>query len=102
MISDNGPHYSSNEYKRFAKEWGFFHDTSSRKYPKGNGLVEASVKIIKKLLKEASSNDEDLNLAVLAHRTRPENDRRSSAKNLTNHQPRSNLPIINKPAEESK
>ena len=101
VISDNGPHYSSNEYKRFVKEWEFFHDTSSPKYPKGNGLVEASVKIIKKLLKKASSNDEDPYLAVLAHHTTPGNDGRSPAEKLMNRQPRSNLPIINKPAKES-
>ena len=71
VISDNGPHYSSNEYKRFAKEWEFSHDISSPKYPRGNGLAEARVKIIKKLLKKASSNDEDPYLAVLAHRTTP-------------------------------
>ena len=101
MISDNGPHYSSNEYKCFAKEWEFFHDTSSPKYPKGNGLAEASVKIIKKLLKKASYNDEDPYLAVLAHRTTPGNDGRSPAEKLMNRQPRSNLPTINKPAKES-
>ena len=100
VISDNGPHYSSNEYKRFAKEWEFFH-TSSPKYPKGNGLAEASVKIIKKLLRKASSNDEDPYLAVLAHRTTPGNDGRSPAEKLMNRQPRSNLPIINKPVKEN-
>ena len=73
----------------------------SPKYPKGNGLAEASVKIIKKLLKKASYNDEDPYLAVLAHRTTPRNDGRSPAEKLMNRQPRSNLPIINKPAEES-
>ena len=80
---------------------GIFHDTSSPKYPKGNGLAEASVKIIKKLLKKASSNNEDPCLAVLAHRTTPGNDGRSPAEKLMNRQPRSNLPIINKPAKES-
>ena len=101
VISDNGPHYSSDEYKRLAKEWEFFRYTSSPKYPKGNGLTEASVKIIKKLLKKASSIDESPYLAVLAHRTALGNDGRSPAEKLMNRQPRSNLPIINKPAKES-
>ena len=101
VISDNGLHYSSNEYKCFANRWEFFHDTSSPKYPKGNGLAEASVKIIKKLLKKASSNNEDPYLAVLAHHTAPGNDGRSRAKKLMNRQPRSNLPIINKPLKDS-
>ena len=33
VISDNDPHYSSDEYKRFAKEWKFFHDTSKSEVP---------------------------------------------------------------------
>ena len=83
LISHNGPqwHYSSNEYKHFAKVWEFFHDTSSPKYPKGNVLAEARVKVIEKLLKKASSNDEDSHLTVLAHSTTPGNDGRSPAEN---------------------
>ena len=73
----------------------------SPKYPKGNGLADASIQIIKKLLKKASSNDEDPYLAVLVHHTTPGNDGRSPAEKLMNRQPRSTLPIINKPAEES-
>ena len=101
VISDNGPHYSSNKYKCFTKEWEFFHDTSSPRYPKGNGLVEASVKVIRKLLKKASSNNEDPYLGALAHHTTPGNDGRSPEEKLVNRQPRSNLPIINKPAKKS-
>ena len=52
-------------------------------------------------MKKASSSNEDPHLAVLAHRTTPGNDGRSPAEKLMNHQPRSNLPIINKSAEES-
>ena len=36
---------------------GTFHDTSSPKYPEGDGLAEASVRIIKKLRKKAASNE---------------------------------------------
>ena len=75
--------------------------TSSPKYPKGNGLAEDSVKIIKKLSRKATSNDEDPYLAVLAHCTTPGNDGRSPEEKLMNRQPRSNLPIINKPVKES-
>ncbi|CAB4031587.1 Retrotransposable element Tf2 type 1, partial [Paramuricea clavata] len=34
VVSDNGPQYSSHQYKTFAREWGFQHDTSSPRYPK--------------------------------------------------------------------
>ena len=53
VISDNGPQYSSCEYKKFAKEWGFHHDASSPKYPKSNGLVERTVQTVKRTIKKA-------------------------------------------------
>jgi hypothetical protein len=29
VMSDNGPQFAAREYKEFAREWGFYHDTSS-------------------------------------------------------------------------
>ncbi len=43
LFSDNGPQYSSQEFKEFAKEWNFEHITSSLKYPQSNGLAERAV-----------------------------------------------------------
>lgn len=55
VISDNGPQYTSSEYKKFSEEWNFQHHTSSPHYPKGNGVAKAPVKQGKRILK--MSND---------------------------------------------
>ena len=41
--SDNGPQYTAEEYKKFSKEWGFHHVTTSPYHPQANGLAEKSV-----------------------------------------------------------
>ena len=71
VISDNGPQYSSREYKKFAKEWGFHHDTSSPKYPKSNGIVEKTVETVKRTIRKALKNGNDPCLALLALRSTP-------------------------------
>lgn len=43
VVSDNGPQYSSFEFKRFARQWDFKHTTSSPKFPQSNGLVERTI-----------------------------------------------------------
>ena len=47
LVSDNGPCYSSTEFKQFAEEWNFKHITSSPTYPQSNGLAERPVKTLK-------------------------------------------------------
>jgi transposase InsO family protein len=51
VISDNGPQFTSSEYKKFSEEWNFQHHTSSPYYPRGNGTAEAEVKQAKRILK---------------------------------------------------
>ena len=53
LVSDNGPQYTSEEFRTFAREWEFKHMTSSPHYPKGNGKAESAVKTCKMLLKKA-------------------------------------------------
>ena len=50
LVSDNGPCYSSTEFKQFAEEWDFKHITSSPIYPQSNGLAERRVKTLKNIL----------------------------------------------------
>ena len=42
--SDNGPQYTSLEYKDFAKTWGFEITTSSPHFPQANGAAERSAR----------------------------------------------------------
>jgi hypothetical protein len=43
VFTDNGPQFSSSEFKQFSEEWDFKHNTSSPYFPQSNGLVENSV-----------------------------------------------------------
>ena len=46
-ISDNGPQFSSDEFKAFCNKWLFEHNTSSPGYPQSNGTAEQAVKAAK-------------------------------------------------------
>ena len=95
VISDNGPPYPSREYKKFAKEWGFHHDTSSPKYPKSNGLVERTVQTVKRTIRKALKNGNDPCLALLTLRSTPGVDNfPSPAFKLMNRHLRTPLPSI--------
>ena len=68
VVSDNGPQFSSREFREFAMQYGFKHVTSSPEYPQSNGNA---VQIVKRLLKKAKENYEDPYLALLNYRTSP-------------------------------
>ena len=67
LMSDNGPQFSSKEFKDFATTYCFQHITSSPHFPQSNGLAERTVRTVKKLLQ--GSNDPFL--ALLSYRTTP-------------------------------
>ena len=69
--SDNGPHYSSQDFKKFEKEYHFKHVTSSPRYPRSNGFIERQVAIAKGVVKKAQQANEDVDLALLRLRTTP-------------------------------
>lgn len=69
--SDNGPQYFSQEYREFAKEYGFEYITSSPIYPRSNGFIESQVKSVKAVLAKAKKTHTDPNLALLCLRATP-------------------------------
>lgn len=94
VMSDNGPQYSSQEFKNFSKQWDFEHITSSPHYAQSNGLAESSVKTVKTMLKKClDSPDSDFYKALLAYRSTPLENGQSPAQMLMNRRIRSSLPI---------
>lgn len=71
IFSDNGPQYSSREFKEFAKEWDFRHITSSPRYPQSNGFIERMVGFIKPTLQKAAEGKTDPLMAMLCLRGTP-------------------------------
>ena len=94
VISDNGPQFTSQEYKLFAQQWDFIHNTSSPEYPQSNGFIERTIQTVKHSLKKAMVNNEDPALALLALRTTPAKDHISPAQKLMGRTLRTNLPSI--------
>ena len=68
VISDNGPQFVSEEFKKFSMEWMFNHVTTSPYHSQSNGMVESSVKIAKNILRTSMTANEDPWLAILAFR----------------------------------
>ena len=71
VMSDNGPQYKALKFNKFAKDWQFTHKTSSPYYPKSNGLAEATVKNVKRLIKKLKVSNQDLSKRLLILRNTP-------------------------------
>lgn len=89
VVSDNGPQYSSLEYKKFANEYGFLHTTSSPKFPQSNGEAERAVRTVKNLLNKS----QDPYMAMLTYRSSPLGNGFSPAELLMSRRLRTNLPM---------
>ena len=66
ILTDNGPQFSSAEFKNFADAWGFIHTTNSPHYSQSNGAAESAVKIAEKIVQQ-----EDPFKALLAYHASP-------------------------------
>ena len=62
LMTDNGPQFSADCFKKFAASWGFEHVTSSPLYPQSNGEVERCVQTIKMMMTKC--DDEYLGLMM--------------------------------------
>jgi transposase InsO family protein len=71
LISDNGPQFKSEQFAKFAENWGFEHSTSSPLYPQSNGLAEKTVSTAKRLLTKAKQDNRDPYLSILEYRNCP-------------------------------
>lgn len=95
LISDNGPQYSSQEFKTFAASWDFEHVTSSPHYPQSNGLAERTVRTAKSILDKAHAQKTDPYLSILEHQNTPVDGFKSPAQLLMSRRLRSVLPVTN-------
>ena len=91
MVSDNGPQFSSDLFRRFSKVYGFVHRTSSLKHPQANGQAERAVGLVKGLLNKAREAGEDTYLALLAYRRAPRDIGASPAEMLMGRRLRSTM-----------
>lgn len=93
LVSDNGPQYSSQEFRLFSKEWDFSHVTSSPHFPQSNGQSESAVKTVKTLLKKALDSGQDFQKSLLAYRSAPLQDGLSPSQLLMGRNLKTFLPV---------
>lgn len=89
VVSDNGPQYTSDLFRKFASEYGFKHVTSSPYHPQGNGEAERGVQTVKNLLKKAK----DPYRALMAYRATPLDVGYSPSELLMSRKLRTTLPV---------
>ena len=71
LISDNGPQYTSGEFRAFSARYGFDRVTISPLYPRTNGFIERTVQTVKRIFTKAKEGGVDPRLAMLCLRTTP-------------------------------
>ena len=93
LRSDGGPQFRS-EFGKFCKEWGIVHQLSSPYNPRGNGLAEAAVKNVKKLVKKTTRAKESFSQALFEFRNLPREDGYSPAQMMLGRRQRGRLPTL--------
>ena len=90
ITTDNGPQFSSDEFKKFAEEYGFEHVTSSPGFPQSNGGAERAVQIAKKILRQ-----DDIFLGLMTYRATPvAATGKSPAQIMTKREMKTRLPCL--------
>ena len=71
LVTDNGPQFVSDEFRKFTEGWGIEHMTISPHHSQANGKCEAAVKVAKRMLRKTTKSGEDQYLALLNVRNVP-------------------------------
>ena len=71
LMSDNGPPFSSKEFRDFARKYNFTCINSSPRYPQSNGLIERMVQTVKQCMTRCAEAGDDPYLAMLVYRSTP-------------------------------
>ncbi|CAK1587023.1 unnamed protein product [Parnassius mnemosyne] len=64
IVSDNGPPFSSAEFKKYLDINGIRHTLVAPYHPSSNGAAENAVKMVKRALKKAQVDNENVNTAL--------------------------------------
>ena len=72
--SDGGLQFRGEAFKTYCKDNGILHETSSPYYPESNGLAEAAIKNVKKLLVKCIKEGADFQAALAESRKCPRAD----------------------------
>lgn len=94
VMSDNGPQFASQEFRKFAQKWGFQHVTSSPGHPRSNGRAESAVKIMKHMMKKANQDKQDQFEALLELRNTPRQSNKSPAELMLARTARTLIPTM--------
>ena len=96
LVSDNGPCYASEIFKRLNEEDQVNHITILPHYPQSNGLAEKYIQIVKNLFHKAKEEGQDLHKCLMAYRNTPLSSHlQSPMQILSNRATRSTLPLSN-------
>ncbi|NJL71582.1 MAG: DDE-type integrase/transposase/recombinase [Candidatus Competibacteraceae bacterium] len=90
--SDGGPQFRS-KFTDFCNELGIKHELCSAYNSQSNGLAEAAVKNVKRLLQKCKMTGENFDLCLAAFRTAPRSDSFSPADMFFGRKIRGHLPI---------
>ena len=74
LLTDNGPCYTSHEFKQLMLDMSVNHITSSPHYPQSNGLAEKYVQILKNLFIKAYEEGTNYQKAPMIYRNTPLDD----------------------------
>ena len=97
VISDNGPQFTSQQFKEFAVKYGFKQIDSNPMYPQSNGQAERFVQTIKGMIKKCVIAEQDIDIALLNYRnTKIQGLDASPAQMLMSRTLRSRIPVIPK------
>ena len=94
LITDGGPDFTSQYFKKFSKSWDFKHQTVSPYYHQSKGLVQWSIQTVKLTLKKAKYDQHDEYLALLFLNSQPNENGISPAEKFFNCQLCTNLPSV--------
>ncbi|XP_061728381.1 uncharacterized protein K02A2.6-like [Cydia pomonella] len=65
LVTDGGPPFTSHDFEAFLQKNGVFHIVTAPYHPSSNGAAENAVKTVKKVLKKATTEGENMETALL-------------------------------------